>query len=145
MTDTTNDLMGNWDDVRKELETIVGGEPGMIAAASTTAAVAFFGEEAPGQTAALFSGSTVVRAFWWGFHVQFSHEDVVNILDAADKVNATVAAIDGNIPSPAAPWIKLLAPFVAALHQALRAIDRGNGIYVSMSWFAPGVFVPTSV
>ncbi|SNY52477.1 PLAT/LH2 domain-containing protein [Paractinoplanes atraurantiacus] len=152
------DLLGNWESVAKELETRIGGavaDPAFLTAAalanSTAAATAFFGV-APDPVAgdrggrlAQARGGTVVRAFWWGFHVQFSHEDLVTILDSADMINTTVAVIGGNIPSPAAPWIKMLAPFVAALHNGLRSLDHGNGIYVSMSWFAPGVFVPTTV
>jgi hypothetical protein len=81
----------------------------------------------------------------WGFHVEVGHEDLETVLNSADAVNSLVALIGGNIPSPAAPWIKLLAPFVASIHQRLRELDRGNGIYISMSWFAPGVFIPTPV
>ena len=88
---------------------------------------------------------TVVRAFWWGFHMQFGHADLVRVLDSADTLNDLVAVIGGNIPSPAQPWIKLIAPFVSATHAALRGLDRGQGIYISMSWIAPGIFVPTSV
>ncbi|XVV08190.1 PLAT/LH2 domain-containing protein [Actinoplanes sp. CA-131856] len=151
------DLMGNWESVAKELETRVGGavaDPAFLTTAalanSAASATAFFGvaPDFAGGGRGLSTqarGGTVVRAFWWGFHVQFSHEDLVTILDSADMVNTTVAVIGGNIPSPAAPWIKMLAPFIAALHDGLRSLDHGNGIYVSMSWFAPGVFVPTTV
>jgi 2-isopropylmalate synthase len=72
-------------------------------------------------------------------------DDLVRILDSADVVNSTVATIGGNIPSPAQPWIRVLAPFVAATHEGLRALDRGRGIYISMSWVTPGIFIPTSV
>jgi hypothetical protein len=90
-------------------------------------------------------GGTKVRAFWWGFHVQFSHEDLQWVLDSADMVNNAVVAIGGSIPSPAQPFIRLIGPFVTLVHQKLRELDHGNGIYISMSWFAPGIFVPTSV
>jgi hypothetical protein len=94
---------------------------------------------------AVARGGSIVRAFWWGFHIQLSHEDLETVLNSADMINALVDMIGGNIPSPAQPWIKLLAPFVASLHQRLREMDRGCGIYISMSWFAPGVFIPTPV
>ncbi|WP_332880980.1 hypothetical protein [Streptomyces sp. NBC_00564] len=86
-----------------------------------------------------------VRAFWWGFHVQIDHDTLRQILDAADTVNELVVAVGGTIPSPAQPWIRLIGLFVAGMHEALRVLDRGRGIYISMSWFAPGVFVPTPV
>jgi len=91
------------------------------------------------------AGDVVVRAFWWGFHVEISHDALNSILDSGDSINATVDAIGGSIPSPAQPWIKLLAPFVAGVHALLRQIDQGRGIYVSMAWIAPGLFVPTAV
>ena len=90
------------------------------------------------------SGVTV-RVFWWGFHVQIDHDALRRILDAADTVNELVVAVGGSIPSPAQPWIRLIGLFVAGTHEALRALDRGQGLYISMSWFAPGVFVPTPV
>jgi hypothetical protein len=91
------------------------------------------------------TGQTEVRAYWWGFHVQLSHADLLTVLDSADVVNDLVGLIGGNIPSPAQPWIKLLAPFISATHQALRGLDHGRGIYISMSWVTPGIFIPTSV
>jgi hypothetical protein len=90
-------------------------------------------------------GGTIVRVFWWGFYIRISHEDLEVILTSADVINTLVDTIGGSIPSPAQPWIKLLAPFVAAIHQKLRELDRGCGVDINMSWFAPGVFIPTPV
>jgi len=149
-----------WDAVRPELEKRFGGQPAQRAAVASIAAtnsaaaqVALFGYESsaapkppeePTAPAQAVTG-TVVRAFWWGFHVEFGHDDLEIILNSADAVNSVVSLIGGNIPSPAQPWIRLLAPFVASVHQGLRGLDQGCGIYVSMSWFAPGVFLPTTV
>lgn len=93
---------------------------------------------------AVSRGSTVARTFWWGFHIEISHADLQAFLGAANPVNALVAAI-GGATGPAAPFIVLAAGFVAGTLQLLAGLDRGRGVYVSMSWFAPGVFVPTSV
>jgi hypothetical protein len=90
-------------------------------------------------------GGTVVRAFWWGFHIQISHEDLQAFLGGAGTVNTIVDMIGGSIPSPAQPFIKLAAAFVAGALGLLGGLDHGRGVYVSMSWFAPGIFVPTSV
>jgi hypothetical protein len=86
-----------------------------------------------------------VRAFWWGFHIQIGHQALERILSAADGVNALVGSIGGAIPSPAQPWIVLIAKFVVGVHALLRQLDHGSGVYISMSWFAPGAFVPTTV
>jgi len=90
-------------------------------------------------------GGSVVRAFWWGFHVQVSHEDLQSFLAGAGGVNDIVGAIGGSVPSPAAPFIALAAAFIAGALGLLKGLDHGRGVYISMSWFAPGVFVPTSV
>jgi len=90
-------------------------------------------------------GGVTVRAFWWGFHIEIDHPSLESILTSADSVNALVGMIGGTIPSPAQPWIVLAAQFVAGVHQLLRSLDRGQGVYISMSWFAPGIFMPTSV
>lgn len=90
-------------------------------------------------------GGTVVRAFWWGFHVQISREDLQTFLATAEPLNAIVGTIGGGVPSPAAPFIALVAAFIAGALGLLKSLDRGRGVYVSMSWFAPGIFIPTSV
>jgi metacaspase-1 len=90
-------------------------------------------------------GGTVVRAFFWGFHIEISHKDLQAFLSAADPVNALIGSIGGAVPSPAAPFIALAAAFVAGALGLLRSLDQGNGVYISMSWFAPGVFIPTTV
>jgi hypothetical protein len=89
-------------------------------------------------------GGTIARAFWWGFHVEISHQDLLAFLDTATPINAIAAAI-GPVTGPAAPFVALIAGFIAGALELLRGLDRGRGVYVSMSWFAPGVFVPTSV
>lgn len=90
-------------------------------------------------------GGTVARAFWWGFHVQISHEDLDAFVIAAAPINIIIGAIEGGIPSPATPFIAAAAAFVADALGLLKSLDRGSGVYVSMSWFAPFVFVPTTV
>lgn len=90
-------------------------------------------------------GGTVARAFWWGWHIEISHEDLTIALATGDTVNTLIGLIGGSIPSPASPFIALAAAFVAAAIGLVRSLDRGRGVYISMTWFAPGVFVPTSV
>jgi metacaspase-1 len=89
-------------------------------------------------------GGTVVRAFWWGFHIQFSSQDLKTFVTVGGSVSAIAAAI-GPVTGPAAPFVGLAAAFVAAGMGIMRSLDRGRGVYLSMSWFAPGIFIPTSV
>lgn len=89
-------------------------------------------------------GGTVVRAFWWGFHIEISHADLQAFLAVAAPINQIAGAI-GPVTGPAAPFVMLAAGFISGALELLRGLDRGRGVYISMSWFAPGVFVPTSV
>jgi hypothetical protein len=98
-----------------------------------------------GQIGTKSKGGTVARAFWWGFHIEISHEDLDVFLAVGSTVNTIVGAIGGGIPSPAQPFIVIAAEFVKGALGLLKSLDRGRGVYISMSWFAPGVFVPTSV
>jgi hypothetical protein len=153
MTSTSlADINGNWEEVSAALSErfrMSRGEEDFMSRtieANSAAAQAIYFGTANGQDVSVQTrGGTVARAFWWGFHVQISHQDLGTILNAADTLNTLVSNIGGNIPSPAQPWIKLMAPFIAATHQLLRSLDKGRGIYISMSWFAPGIFIPTSV
>src|SRR5262249_41436655 len=90
-------------------------------------------------------GGTAVRAFWWGLHIPISHQDLQTFPSAADFINTIVGTIGGSVPSPAAPFIRLAAAFIAGALGLLSSLDHGSGVYISMSWFAPGVFVPTSM
>jgi hypothetical protein len=87
----------------------------------------------------------IARAFWWGFHIEVSHTELNDFVNAADPVNAVIGAVGLGVPTPASPFIGLAAAFIAAGLGLLRTIDRGRGAYVSMSWFAPGIFIPTTV
>ena len=90
-------------------------------------------------------GGPIVRTYWWGFSVQISHQDLDMFLGGAFTVNAIATAIGGGIPSPAQPFFLLIGGFILATIGALKALDRGQGIYISMLWWMPGAFVPTAV
>jgi len=77
--------------------------------------------------------------------VEIPHQDLDVFLSGAMTVNAIATAIGGGIPSPAAPFFLLIGGFIVAALAALKALDRGRGIYISMLWWAPGAFVPTPV
>jgi hypothetical protein len=167
-----DDITGNLDSVLSELnkraQCLNGSEAfeRAIATSSQAAQLAFFGlsgsaipvTTAPTVPAAAVTvpsdltapraavrGGSVVRTFWWGFHIQISHEDLITFLNSFEPINAVIGTIGGGIPSPAAPWIALVASFIAGALGLLRTLDKGRGVYVSMLWWAPGVFVPTTV
>ncbi|MCY1080721.1 caspase family protein [Archangium lansingense] len=101
--------------------------------------------EAPRQASSAaqraVTGAPIVRTQWWGLQIEISHEDLLRFTSAADPASAFVAAI-GPMTGPAAPYMMAASFFVAAATQLLRSLDRGNGVTLVMSWFAPGAFVP---
>jgi hypothetical protein len=140
---------GNWQEVDAALAERIQETRGqspiyeMIKKNATVAETAYFGNDLTSSRG--MRGGSAVRVFWWGFHIQISHEDLPTLLSAADTVHALVSLVGGNIPSPAQPWIRLVTPFISAALQWLPSLDRGRGIYISMSWFLPGHFIPTTV
>lgn len=92
------------------------------------------------------------RAFGWGFHVQFSHDEVVEIvgiIKAAQSIEEAAQTIAGFIPTPQASivgFVASLAAFVAKIYEDLLTnVDKGDGVFVSMLWFVPFAFLPTTV
>lgn len=150
-------INGNWEDVLAELTKRAQDvkEPEvlnrMITANAQAAQAGFFGlpRNSSVETASMpkvsVRGGTVVRVFWWGFHIEISHEDLEAFINSFDPINAVIAAIGAGVSGPAAPWITLAAAFIAGALQLLRTLDRGYGVYISMSWAFPGVFVPSTV
>lgn len=89
-------------------------------------------------------GGIACETFWWGFHLVIPSNILADFIVGATTVNDVVAAI-GPVTGGAAPFVEAAAGFVALGLTTLKALDKGAGIYVSMSWFAPGMFVPTTV
>jgi hypothetical protein len=83
-----------------------------------------------------------VEAFWWGFHFVIPHDALHSILIGGNAVNTFVELL-GPETGPAAPFVEIAAALVGKMLDIMRDMDVGNGIYFSMTWIAPGVFVPT--
>jgi hypothetical protein len=90
-------------------------------------------------------GGTTVRGDWWGFQIMVSHEDLDVFLATAVPLSAITATLVAGLWPPAAPFIAIAAAFIAGALALLKSLDRGRGVCISMSWFAAGVFVPTTV
>lgn len=101
-----------------------------------------------------------VSYFWWGFQVKLSSEAVRwyvggentaaglsgvagAVYPITDAAVALVAA--GGSTGPGVVFFAVLAAYLVAEASLIQAADKGKGVYLSMSWFAPAVFVPTSV
>lgn len=153
--DTTTQFMdnGNWEEVAALLsEQLPSQRGGADFMATVVAANARAAQEALSGAATIPNvglvanrGGSVFRAFWWGFHVQISPIDLTSILNLVNPNGEIVKFLRIVVPKDYQYWIAILTPFVAITSSVLRGLDRGRGVYISMSWFAPGVFVPTSV
>jgi hypothetical protein len=129
-------LVGCMPGVSKDANGKNGGESTYLAATPNVASIVASPRAA--------SGAPIVRAFWWGFHIECSSQGLRDFIGGASSVNDIAAAI-GPVTGPAAPWVTLAAAFISGALALLQSLDRGNGVYISMSWFALGIFVPTSV
>jgi hypothetical protein len=89
-------------------------------------------------------GGTSIRGDWWGFQIYVSHADLSVFLATATPLVAITATLAATLWPPAAPYIAAAAAFIAGALALLRTLDRGAGVYISMSWFAAGLFVPTT-
>jgi len=156
---TLDDVNGNWDDVRAQLDTQMrdgvdaDALQRAIEANARAAQLALFGgtvqvDEAlanRSMTSTRTRGGTVARAFWWGFHIQISHADVQELVNGFNGAAVLINALMPIVPGVVRPFLAVAKIFLDVSSAVLRALDRGRGVYISMSWFAPGIFVPTSV
>jgi hypothetical protein len=94
--------------------------------------------------AAAPTNKITVQAFWWGFHFVVPEGVMAQWTAGGVTLAGVIAAIAGST-GPAAPFVAAGAAYVAAEVGLMKTVDRGKGVYVSMSWFAPGIFVPTSI
>ena len=125
-----------------------GGQTGTVAGRPATPAFAMTASTNIGPYPT--QPPTYAEAFWWGFHVVIPHE-AMQWLDVAfgsgliANAAALGAVIGPTLSVPVAGWV-LAALFVYLMAEwgLCHACDKGNGIYLSMTWIAPGIFVPTT-
>lgn len=75
---------------------------------------------------------------------QADHEFIEQGATGFDLAAIFTGAI-GVVSDPAAPFVELVAAYLKAEGALVRAVDQGKGAYVSMTWLAPGIFVPTAI
>jgi len=94
---------------------------------------------------AMGKGGSVVWTDWWGFKVRVSHEDLEAILNSTEGLGQILEIIRRAQNGRTDGWFYWAGVFLDGARALLRTLDRGRGVYISMSWFAPGVFIPTLV
>jgi len=122
--------------------TIIGGGSGGGGVAGGGAVNG--GDAGTGGGATVGPQPITVEAFVWGFHFVIPHDALQVILISADAVNTFVELV-GPETGPAAPFVEAAAVLVGEMLDMMRNMDTGRGIYFSMLWLAPGVFVPTPI
>jgi metacaspase-1 len=90
------------------------------------------------------SGGMVCRSFWWGFHLEIPHMDLEELI-AGGVGDEVLERMLGRVPHRVLPHVKTLIAFVVQSFETIRGIDRGAGVFISMSSFAPDLFVTTAV
>lgn len=90
------------------------------------------------------SCSMVCRSFWWGFHLEVPHSELEALAQEGVNHLGLARRIQG-VPHRAAPHLGTLVEYVVKAFESVRKIDRGAGVFISMSAFAPDVYVTTAV
>ena len=90
------------------------------------------------------SGGVVCRTFWWGFHLEISNAEL-ETMNAAGISRDVLGQRIEMVPRRVVPHLGTLVDFVVASFENIKKIDRGAGVFVSMSSFAPDLYVTTAV
>jgi len=86
-------------------------------------------------------GAIRTREEWWGFQLAIPRAVLGDWVDGATETTTIIEAI-GPVPGAAGTFVRRAAGFIANRIGELQALDRGDGVHVSMTWMAPNVFVP---
>jgi hypothetical protein len=98
------------------------------------------------QPPAIERGPISAQGFVWGFSVYVPESEMAALLAGGTALATLTAAVGGALSGTwAAPFIAVLAAYIAAELAWMKAIDKGRGVAVSMSWVAPAIFVPTAL
>lgn len=90
------------------------------------------------------SGRIACREYWWGFQLEIPHGVLTDWCGSSLESAAIAAAIDTGV-GPAAAFRRRLAGWIANRLPELQQLDQGAGVYTSMTWIAPNVFIATPI
>lgn len=91
--------------------------------------------------------SATCRAFWWGFHLELSHDALEWLATAGSPqtLTRTFELLLDEVPERAQPHLPALIEHVARELAEIYALNQGFGVILSMSAFEPDVFVAAAV
>jgi hypothetical protein len=85
-------------------------------------------------------GGLRFREFWWGFVLEVPEREVTR-LTAADTSPEALRLRLGRPPAGVAAHVRTLATFLYGERERVREASAGRGVFVSMSSFAPHLYV----
>jgi hypothetical protein len=136
---------GKWDEVAAALSKQMAAQRGVddfmatvIARNARMAEEAVFGTGATAGVDSIASrGGSSFQVFWWGIQLHFPSSDLNSMLTLVDPNGDIPKFLRTVVPKDYQKWIDILTPFVAVSSSVLRSLDRGRGVYICISWFAP--------
>jgi hypothetical protein len=90
------------------------------------------------------TGTIACREYWWGFQLEIPHERLADWCTNEAESAHIAAEIKAGL-GPASAFRRRLAGWIAARLSELAHVDRGAGIYVSMMWMAPHIYLATPI
>src|SRR5690606_19015075 len=87
------------------------------------------------------SGTVLCHCYWWGFELEIPSATLAT-WNARAIETAQIAASIGSDVGPAAAFLRRASAWIANHLPDLQQLDGGVGVYVSMTWMAPYIFVP---
>lgn len=84
------------------------------------------------------------RTFWWGFHLEVPHPELQDLRHSG-VTHESLRRMLALVPPRVQPHVQTLTDFVVKSFETILEIDRGAGVFISMSSFAPDLYVITAV
>ncbi|HEY5948022.1 MAG TPA: hypothetical protein VIV40_21145 [Kofleriaceae bacterium] len=89
-------------------------------------------------------GTIACREYWWGFQLEIPH-DFLRDRSATEIEPAHITAAIAMRVGPSAAFVRRIAAWAAHRFAELQERDVGAGVYASMTWMAPNIFLVTPI
>lgn len=105
---------------------------------------------APSAAPEAAAGDQIYAEFWppsgpvkglFGWQLVIPHDQVEPFLRDAGGISTAIAAGLGVIPEIGALLAGVVKAYVAVMGAAIRAVDKGNGVYLHQSWLVEAAII----